>query len=125
VIVIAKGKLVAQGTTEEIQKKRRPRGIEIVVRGDGKRAKEALEKLDGIAKVKIDEHGELARVRGTWHKKLDGDAVATGTEKAVALVVAAGESVREVRPIGSSLEEVFAELTRGHAHGDDDAEDAA
>ena len=125
VIVIAKGKLVAQGTTEEIQKKRRPRGIEIAVRGDGKRAREVLERMDGVAKVKMEEHGELARVRGTWSKKLDGDAVAAATEKAVALVVGAGESVREVRPIGSSLEEVFAELTRGGADGDDDAEDAA
>ena len=127
VVVIAKGKLVAAGTLEEVQKKRRPRGVEIHVRGDGARAKAALADVDGATKVKVDVHGDVAHVSCAWGKKLDVDAVARATEKAVAAVVNAGESVREVRPVGSSLEEVFAELTRGaSALGEDERDgDAA
>ena len=123
VVVIAKGKLVAEGTTEEIRNKRRPRGLEIVVRGAGQAAEKALKGLDGAAKVRADAADDATRIRCTWAKKLDAASVALAAEKAVALVVGAGESVREVRPIGSSLEEVFVELTRG-ADSDDDEKEA-
>jgi ABC-2 type transport system ATP-binding protein len=122
VVVIAKGKLVAAGTLEEIQKRRRPRGVEIHVRGDGARAKDALGAVDGATKVTLERHGDVARVSCAWGKKLDVDAVAVATEAAVAAIVLAGESVREVRPIGSSLEEVFAELTRDASATGADAE---
>jgi ABC-2 type transport system ATP-binding protein len=128
-VVIAKGKLVAQGTTEDIQRKRRPRGLELVVRGAGEAAEKALKGLAGVAKVRAERApgesgGELACVRCTWVKNLDAADIGAATEKAVALVVAAGENVREVRAVGSSLEEVFAELTRGAAREDDDIDGA-
>jgi gliding motility-associated transport system ATP-binding protein len=123
VVVIAKGRLVAEGTVAEIQKKRRPRGLEIVVRGAGEAAERALKSEGGIAKVKVERAEEVARVRCTWSKKLDD--VPLATERAVKLVVDAGESVREVRPIGSSLEEVFAELTLSQGVDDEGEEDAA
>jgi len=121
VIVIAKGKLVAEGPVAEIQKKRRPRGLEIVVRGSGDRAASALQAMDGVAKVKATREGDAARLACTWSKKVDDREAAA--ERAVKLLVERGEAVREARTLGSSLEEVFAELTRGAA--DDDEEDAA
>ncbi len=121
VVVIAKGKLVAAGTLDEVQKKRRPRGVEIVVRGDGARARSAIEGVDGATKVKVDAAGDVLHASATWGKKLDADAIGVAIEKTVAALVGAGLSVREVRPIGSSLEEVFVELTRGARP--DDAEE--
>jgi ABC-2 type transport system ATP-binding protein len=125
VVVIAKGKLVAEGTLDEIQKKRRPRGLEIVVRGGGAAAKGALESLAGVRKVRADAAGEITHLRCTWAKNLEPSEVANATEKAVATVVNAGERIREVRPIGSSLEEVFAELTHGPAEEDEDVQQGA
>ena len=121
VVVIAKGRLVAQGAVEEIQKKRRPRGLQIVVRGAGEAGESALKGEGGIAKIKVERGSELSRIFCTFSKKLED--VGAATERAVRLAVEAGESVREVRPIGSSLEEVFAELTLQAA--EDGEEDAA
>ena len=53
-------------------------------------------------------------------KKLDDAGVARATEQAVAALVAAGCFVREVRPVRSSLEEVFAELTSESGRGGDE-----
>jgi ABC-2 type transport system ATP-binding protein len=121
VVVITKGKLVANCPVAEIQQKRRPRGLEVVVRGAGEAAAKTLERMEGVAKVKVAREGDATRIACTWSKKLE-DA-ASAAERAVKLLVEGGESVREVRAMGSSLEEVFAELTRD---GDDaDEEDAA
>jgi ABC-2 type transport system ATP-binding protein len=123
VIVIAKGRLVAEGPVADIQKKRRPRGLEIVVRGSGDAAASALKGMEGVAKVKVAREGDAAHLSCTWSKKLEDPASAT--ERAVKLLVELGERVREVRRVGSSLEEVFGELTRGDVAEEDDEEDAA
>jgi ABC-2 type transport system ATP-binding protein len=125
VVVIAKGKLVAAGTLAEVQKKRRPRGVEILLRGDGARARDELERAGDAAKVRIEAAGDLSRVFCTWNKKLDPDAIGAATERAVAALIGAGQSIREVRPIGSSLEEVFVELTRPGTPDDTDAGEEA
>jgi ABC-2 type transport system ATP-binding protein len=96
VLLIDKGKLVAEGPTGEIKSMRRGAEILIVARGDEARAKEALPK----AKV---EGGELLELR------LEGDD--EEAERAVLALVTAGIQVREVRRAGGSLEEVFAALT--------------
>ncbi len=118
VIVIAKGKLVAQGPTADIQRMRRATTLEITVRGDAGVAQKTLAAVPGVAKVR-----EVTRAGGegapvvtlacTWSKKVSDADAGAATEKAVAALVGAGLFVREVRGVGSSLEEVFVELTRG------------
>jgi hypothetical protein len=51
--------------------------------------------------------------RCTWTKKLADAEIAAASEKIVASLVALGAHVREAKPAGTSLEEVFSELTRG------------
>ncbi len=115
VVVIAKGKLVAEGTMDDLSRKRRAAGLVLVVRGDVERALAAVRAVPGIAKVteekvaKADTH----ELRCSWQKKLDEVGTAGAIEQAVAALVTAGCFVREVRAIRSSLEEVFAELTSG------------
>ncbi len=119
VVVIAKGKLVAQGTMEELQKKRRPAGLTVVVRGALEPALTAARGVEGISKVEVVEtavsHREpgVHELRCGWGKKLADDAVSRAVEQVVAALVSAGLAVREVRARRSSLEEVFAELTAG------------
>ncbi len=118
VVVIAKGKLVAAGTMEELERKRRPSGLLVVVRGAREAALTAVRGVEGIAKVDEDAaaaHREegVHTLRATWGKKVDDVAIARAVEDAVAALVRAGLYVREVRATRSSLEEVFAELTAG------------
>jgi len=122
VVVIAKGKLVAEGTMEEIAKRRRAAGLRVVARGAEETILATLHAIEGVGKTVVEEHaapsgaalsGEVAiAVRCTWGKKVDEAAAAKASEDAVAALVRAGCSVREAQPIRSSLEELFAELTR-------------
>ena len=115
VIVIAKGKLVAEGTMDDLARKRRPAGLLLVVRGSVDAALAAAGAVEGIAKATLGEPaadaGGAHEIRCSWQKKLDEDAAVRAAEQVVAALVGAGCFVREVRPIRSSLEEVFAELT--------------
>ncbi len=117
VVVIARGKLVAAGTMEELAKKRRNAGLVVVARGDA--APGVLRGIDAVANVEQD--GD--RLRCTWTKKIDEASAARATEEAVAALVRAGCSVREVRPIRSSLEELFAELTEKQREPDEREEE--
>ena len=125
VVVIAKGKLVAEGTMEGLAKKRRAAGLLIVVRGDRDLALSTVRGVPGIGRADpADGEGNGEAIRCTWSKKIDDATAASAIESAVAALVRAGVGVREVRPVKSSLEEVFAELTTGAvaaAAGDDDA----
>jgi ABC-2 type transport system ATP-binding protein len=114
VIVIAKGKLLAQGPTTEIQKMRRVAALALKVRGDAAKAMKTLRQVEGVAKVKeILPHVDgVTLLHAIWTNKLPDDAIARSTEQAVAAVIAAGISIREVKAVGSSLEEVFAALTK-------------
>ena len=116
VVVISSGKLVAEGTMDSLAKKRRSAGLVLVVRGDGAAVLAAARAVEGVAKVEDDTQRERERdvheLRCTWGKKLDEPSAARATEEIVAALVRAGAFVREVRPIRSTLEEVFAELTQ-------------
>ncbi len=117
VLVLAKGKLVAAGTTEAIRALRRATAADVVVRGDATHALEALRAIDAVATVERSGDGgdDAHTLRVTWSAGLDVRAIARATEQVVAALVAAGLGVREVRPHGGSLEDVFAELTRDEA----------
>jgi ABC-2 type transport system ATP-binding protein len=116
VVVIAKGKLVAEGTMDDLSRKRRAAGLVLVVRGDAGAALAAVRAVPGIAKVTHDEaKKDTHELHCSWQKKLDDAGTASAIEQAVAALVSVGCFVREVRPVRSSLEEVFAELTSGAA----------
>ena len=123
VVVINKGRLVAEGPTRDIQRMRRASALDVAVRGDVDVVTNVLRATEGVSKVargEGDGSGEgtfdataVATYRCTWARKLAEADVAGATESLVARLVEAGAHVREVRPVGSSLEEVFSELTRG------------
>jgi ABC-2 type transport system ATP-binding protein len=132
VVVIDKGKLVAQGATADLQRLRRTRAYLVTVRGDVDAAEQIVKKVHGVAKVARQKHDDasITTLRCHVSKKLaDVDVPALPERIVEALVGGVAEGgrafhVREVKPIASSLEEVFAELTRGQerAKADDDEE---
>ncbi|MBX3205309.1 MAG: ABC transporter ATP-binding protein [Labilithrix sp.] len=132
VVVIAGGKLVAEGTMDEIARKRRSAGLHVVVRGDLDAAVAALRGVEGIVKA-LPEPATTAdegvhAVRCSWSKKLDEGAAARATEEAIGALVGRGLFVREASPVKSTLEELFGELTGARADDaarEDEEEEAA
>jgi len=110
-IVIAKGKLVAQGTLDQLRKLRRSPALRLAVRGDAERAQSVLSALEVFGKIKTDGEDDGAVVlRCSWSKKAAAP-IPESTERAVAALVGAGLGVRSVSAEQSTLEDVFAELT--------------
>jgi ABC-2 type transport system ATP-binding protein len=119
VVVIARGRLVAEGTMESLESRRRGAGVVVVARGDEAAARSAARAIDGVAKVDVASKDGVHELTCGWKKKLEDAGAVRATEEIVKALVAAGCSIREVRPMKSSLEEVFAELTRGEGAADD------
>jgi ABC-2 type transport system ATP-binding protein len=115
-LVISGGRLVAQGSIDELRAMRRHAGLTVRVRGDAAPALAALRRVAGVATAELAtdaSRGEAAESRGVRlsvevTSGADADAVA---EAAVAALVGAGISVREIAPRSASLEQVFSELT--------------
>jgi len=126
VVVIAKGKLVAEGTMDELSRKRRAAGLLLVVRGDRDVALSVLRGIEGVAKAEAEVAGADAThsITCSWQKSIDEAGAACATELAASALIAAGCFVREVRPMRSSLEELFAELTGGGPPAADAAPEA-
>jgi gliding motility-associated transport system ATP-binding protein len=123
VLLIHRGKLVAQGTTAELRAMRSSTGVQIVVRGDADTAERALRSVGAVSTTSRIEGEEGARllsgsgeraivVLATFAKKVPRGDRDRAIEECVAALVAAGLGVREVHARGGSLEEVFAALTR-------------
>jgi ABC-2 type transport system ATP-binding protein len=111
-LVIAQGRLVAEGTLAELKARQKAREIRLAVRGEAARLEPALRDVPGVARVRA---GSVA-APGVCELVLDvaADAEPESTvERAVAALVAAGGGVRSVGPVRASLEAVFAELTAG------------
>ncbi len=113
-IVIDRGRLIAQGTLEEIRAKGTPSMLLVTVRGDAAAARRALEALSFVSKVTA-RSAQPATTEAhvqTYEVKWKG---ATATELAEhiarAVVGAEGLGLVELRPAATSLEEVFARLT--------------
>lgn len=111
VLVLGKGKLLAQGPTAEIRSMRVAQTVEVTARGDADRAREAAAGAAGVAKAELRATREdgVVVLGCTFEASADRGAAA---EALVDALVAAGIKVRELRPMGGGLEEVFAELTR-------------
>jgi ABC-2 type transport system ATP-binding protein len=127
VVVIDRGKLVAEGPTGEIRRMRRAKSLDVTARGDAETVLRALRAAAGVASAKRTggaEGDDAVTYRCAWKKGTSDADMAASTEAIVAALVAAGCAVREVRASGSSLEDVFRALTRGE-DGDGDEERAA
>jgi ABC-2 type transport system ATP-binding protein len=119
VLLIHRGKLVAQGPTDEIRSMRGGTTVDFTVRADPNLAERVLQSVEGMIAVvlldatrqRVGEGGTVA-LRGTLDDRLEGEERARTIEQCVASLVAAGLGVQEVRPARGSLEEVFASLTR-------------
>jgi ABC-2 type transport system ATP-binding protein len=113
VLLIHQGKLLAEGPTETIRGMRAATSIELVLRGDARAAELVLRAVPGVARVAPEgSAGEVTRLRATFAGKQPDAERAEVPERCVAALVAAGIGVREVRPAGGSLEDVFVSLTR-------------
>jgi ABC-2 type transport system ATP-binding protein len=110
VMLIHRGKIVAEGPTAQIRSLRGGHAVAFVVRGDAEQAAASLRTVDGVAEVAHSDEAEpaVSRLLVTFAAPAPDGAV----ERCVAALVGAGIGVREVRLSGGSLEEVFAALTQ-------------
>ena len=110
VLVIARGRLVAEGSVEQIRARGLPTGAKITVRATPADALAAVDKIEGIKRVAADPDPIGAAISVDYADGADGGQV---TEAVVAALVRAGIGVRQVAPRGASLEQVFSALTEG------------
>lgn len=103
VLIINKGKIVAEDTTENLQA--RLIGAERVilrVRGDGDELAKTIKAVKGVQGVETKEDGAVE------FEFVSGKDVRPEVAKQV---IKAGYDLLELRPLGMSLEEIFLELT--------------
>jgi ABC-2 type transport system ATP-binding protein len=114
-LVIARGKLVAEGTLAELTASRRGRGVELTLRGEHEAVKAVATKVDGVTRAEaraVDGAEGLVRLEVSLAEETAPEDAA---ERLVAALVAAGAGVRGVSVTKASLEEVFHELTTEEA----------
>lgn len=104
VIIVARGRIVAQGTPEEL-KNRAGSGVRIEVRGPSDQIKSALNALPGVEKIDVLQAGLVStlNVRGKNSPELREQIANTVSER--------GWALREMRQEGASLEEFFVRIT--------------
>jgi ABC-2 type transport system ATP-binding protein len=108
-VVIARGKLVASGTIEELRALRRADALRLRLRASGDDAKRAVAGVDGVRRVLAEDHAVAGQQR--LRVELEDPAEADATIEAVVRALSALEvGVLEVVPLGS-LEDVFSKLT--------------
>jgi ABC-2 type transport system ATP-binding protein len=113
-IVIDRGKLVAEGTIDELRARRSMGGATIVVKDPENRAKAIVEGSSSVARTKSEalSEGVTRLVLEFAPEATKGDPP---LEEIVARLVSAGVRVREAAPVLATLEDVFAELTLADA----------
>jgi len=121
-LVIDRGRLVAEGTLDDLRKLRRSMATRFTVRGDGDKAYEVLSGISGVRDVhREDDDEEVTVLQVRWTNKTPDPA--KKTEEAVDALIAAGLKVREAAPAKASLDDVFALLTEDEGHGDSRADE--
>ncbi len=110
-LVIDRGRLVAQGTLDELRTLRRSKATRFSVRGNKQTALSLLEQVDGVADVQVCDEISFEDVCVLDVRWLATCDPARATELVVEAMVGAGMKVREASPAKASLEEVFALLT--------------
>ena len=112
-IVIANGKLVANGTLREIQAQRRPVGAMLVVRGEEAAIRRTFAAAENVCDLRLTPSGETLACEFRWKDSSSPAEPTLILEGIVSGLVANGIHIREVRSLGGTLEDVFEELTRG------------
>lgn len=106
IMIISKGRLVANDTPENLEK--RMRGdfrLELVVKATGQEAEDVLAGLEGIREKNVIAQGGVTEITLTTEDNLD-------ISEAIFFAFAdAKKPILEMRPIRSSLEDIFLELT--------------
>lgn len=111
VLLLGKGKLLAQGTLDEMRALRQRRAsLEIVARGEREVALRAVRECPSIESAAAE--NEDAGVLVMASTLAEGVDPGVASEEVVEALARAGVKVREIRPRGDALEDVFAELTR-------------
>jgi ABC-2 type transport system ATP-binding protein len=115
-LVIARGRLVAEGSIDALRARRRAPSARIIARGEGAQIVAAATNLAGVKHASSEPlPGGCAALSVDFADEADSAAV---LEELVAALVGAGVGVREVAPVSASLEQIFAELTRDEAGAD-------
>ncbi|MCL5946151.1 MAG: ABC transporter ATP-binding protein [Planctomycetes bacterium] len=109
VIIIGRGKILAQGSPEELKQQCAQRGagakLVLEIRGPADQIRSALAALPGVDQVRIISDTTVATLELTG--KLDGAL----REQMAALIQQRGWALREMRSSGASLEEFFVQIT--------------
>ncbi|MGA7121785.1 MAG: ATP-binding cassette domain-containing protein [Polyangiaceae bacterium] len=112
VLLLHRGKLVAEGPTDRIRAMRKKAAVELLLGGDARAAESVLATVEAITEVsQLESAADACRLRLTFAPALSDYERARATERCVAALVGANIGVREVRGVVGSLEDVFAALT--------------
>ncbi len=112
VLLIHRGRLVAQGPTADICAMGHVSNLDLILRGDARRAAQTLGSIAGVRGVTQGETTEgVTHMRAHLVPDVSEIARRTLVEQTIAALVQAGIGVQDVRLAGGSLEDVFAELT--------------
>ena len=109
VLVVHQGRIVAEGSTDELARSGRADAVALTLRGSADAVGAALEASGVVASFDVREADDLVRVRAELNADVDG------RERLVAHLVGAGLGVVAVQDPVSELERAFLELTRGEA----------
>jgi ABC-2 type transport system ATP-binding protein len=106
ILVLAGGRLVAEGTEEELASHMtRSNRVQVSVRGSADAVKAALGDLTWVTQVNVNaQHGDIVSFNAT----LDGDR----REELAAALVKAGLGLRRLDAASGELEEIFLNLTK-------------
>ncbi|HEX4334821.1 MAG TPA: ABC transporter ATP-binding protein [Polyangiaceae bacterium] len=118
-IVIDRGKLVAEGTIDELRAGRRGAGATLLVSDWNGRAAEAVKAVAGVESVGVTHLASPLVHLAVRYAKSRGNEGSDPAllEQVVATLVGAGYGVREATPARATLEDVFAELTLAEGEG--------
>jgi ABC-2 type transport system ATP-binding protein len=114
-IIIAGGRIAAQGTPDELRASRRL-GSRVLIecRGPAKEVEAALLRVSGVSRVEIlNGHGEATCVTAALRAREGFDV----REEAARTVIQRGWPLREVRLEHATLEEFFVQVTANQAMG--------
>ena len=109
ILIISKGKLVANDTTENLLEKveKNHRELEILLRGDAEAASGLLKQVDFIEEIETAEGKE----EDTTLLKVKTAADTDIRNQIIKILVEANVELLEIRSAGKSLEDIFLELT--------------
>jgi ABC-2 type transport system ATP-binding protein len=118
-IVIHQGRVVKEGTLEELSALRRSPRTLFVVHDPEARAEACLSQVAGVGAIDLRPGTGLSELELGWLPPVG--EVGPAVEACVSALVHQGIGVREVRPARARLEDVFAQLTQTVPAGEESA----